>query len=61
MLKRRRLHAFRGMRTSAVNANARHSRKTRSEALYWHLASVKKVIFTYEKDFTLEVPTKPPE
>jgi len=35
------------------------SRKTRSQALYrrFSLATVKKVIFTDEKDFTLEVPT----
>ena len=47
------------MRTSAVNANARHKRKTRSQALYrrFSLATAKKVIFTDEKDFTLEVPT----
>jgi len=57
MLKRRLLHAFKRMRTSAVNANARHSRKTRSQALYRRFATVKKVIFTDEKDFTLEVPT----
>ena len=59
MLKRRRLHAFKRMRTSAVNASARHSRKTRSQALYrrFSLATVRKVIFTDEKDFTLEVPT----
>ena len=42
-----------------MNANARHGRKTRSQALYrrFSLATVKKVIFTDEKDFTLEVPT----
>jgi len=53
------LLAFKRMRTSAVNANARHKRKTRSQALYWRfsLATVKKVIFTDEKDFTLELPT----
>jgi len=47
------------LRTSAVNANARHSRKTRSQALYrrFSVATVKKLIFTDEKDFTLEVPT----
>ena len=65
MLKRRRLHAFKRMRTSAVNANAKHSRKTRSQALYRHfsLSTVKKVIFTDEKEFTLESgsPYKPPE
>ena len=44
---------------SAVNASARHSRKTRSQALYrrFSVATVKKLIFTDEKDFTLEVPT----
>ena len=48
MLKRCCRHAFNTMRTSAVNANARHIRKTRSQALYrrFSLATVKKVIFT---------------
>ena len=59
MLKRRGLHPFKRMRTSAVNANARHSRKTRSQVLYrrFSVATVKKIIFTDEKDFTLEVRT----
>ena len=59
MLKRRRLHPFKRMWTSAMNANARHSRKTRSQVLYrrFSVATVKKIIFTDEKDFTLEVPT----
>jgi len=36
------------MRTSAVNANARRRRKTRSQVLYrrFSLATVKKIIFT---------------
>jgi len=53
------LYAFKRMRTSAVNANARHSRKTRSQALYrrFSMATVKRLIFIDEKDFTLEVPT----
>ena len=59
MLKRHRLHLLKRMRTSAVNANARHSRKTRSQVPYrrFSVATVKKIIFTDEKDFTLEVPT----
>ena len=59
MLKRHRLHPFKRMRTSTMNANARHSRKTRSQVLYrrFSVAAVNKIIFTDEKDFTLEVST----
>jgi len=48
------------MQTSAVNANARRRRKTRSHAVTvrrFSVATVKKIIFTDEKDFILEVPT----
>ena len=59
MLKKRGLCQFKRMRTSAVNAKARRRRKTRSQLLYrrFSVATVKKVIFTDKKDFTLEVPT----
>ena len=46
------LHAFKRMRTSAVNANARHSCKTRRLYQHFSVATVKKLIVTDEKDFT---------
>ena len=48
MLKRHRLRPFKRMRTSAVNANARLRRKTRSQVLYrrFSMATVKKITVT---------------
>jgi len=62
MLKRRCLYAFKRMRTSAVNANARHSRKSRSQALYrrFSVATVKKTNLHRREGFYTGSPYKPP-
>ena len=64
MLKRRRLHPFKRMRTSAImNANARHSRKTRSQVLHrrFSVDTVEKNNLHRREGFYTRSPYKPPE